>query len=78
MVRFWIFQWWRLGVSSIVHLGGVGIGRCPLATVVAGNPKYLFVFLDLSGFYLQISVNIFISVFLLVFTCVASFNLIFN
>jgi hypothetical protein len=51
---FLILQWWRLGVSSCVHLGGAGVGRLPLTTVVAGNPKDRFVFLDIFGFYLQI------------------------
>jgi hypothetical protein len=78
MVLFWILQWWRLGVSSCVRLGGVGIGRRPLATVVAGNPRDRFVFLDLLGFYLQIQDNHFIPVCLLVSTCVASCNLIFD
>jgi hypothetical protein len=51
---FWILQWWRLGVSSGVCLGDAGVGRRPLATVVAGNPRDRFVFLDLQQFYLQI------------------------
>jgi hypothetical protein len=78
MVLFWILQRWRLGVSSCVRLGGVGIGRRPLATVVAANPRDRFVFLDLLGFYLQIQDNHFIPVCLLVSTCVASCNLVFN
>jgi hypothetical protein len=51
---FLILQWLRLGVSSCVHLGGAGVGRLPLTTVVAGNPKDRFVFLGIFGFYLQI------------------------
>jgi hypothetical protein len=78
MVLSWILQWWRLGVSSSVHLGGAAVGRRPLATVVAGNPRNRFVFLDLLGFYLQIQDNHFISVFLLVSTCVAYCNRIFD
>jgi hypothetical protein len=48
MMLFWILQWWRLSV----RLGGVGIGRRPLATVVARNPRDRFAFLDLLEFYL--------------------------
>jgi hypothetical protein len=54
MVLSQILQWWRLGVSFGVRLGDAGVGRRPLATVVAGNPRDRFVFLDLLGFYLQI------------------------
>ena len=54
MVLSRILQWWRLGVSSGVRLGGTGVGRRPLATVVAGNPRDRFVHLDFLGFYLQI------------------------
>jgi hypothetical protein len=50
--------------------------RRPLATVVVGNPRNHFVFLDLLEVYLQIQDNYFIPVCLLVFTCVASCNLI--
>jgi hypothetical protein len=78
MVLSWILQWWRLGVSSGVHLGGAGVGRRPLATVVAGNPRNRFVFLDLLGFYLQIQDNHFISICLLVSTCFAYCNMIFD
>jgi hypothetical protein len=39
MVLSWIQQWWRLDVSSGVHLGGAGVGRRSLALVVAGNPR---------------------------------------
>jgi hypothetical protein len=66
VVLFWILQRWRLGVSSCVHLGGVGIGRRPLAMVVAENPKDRLVFLDLLEFYLQIQDNHFIPPCLLV------------
>jgi hypothetical protein len=55
---------------------------CPprrrLATVVAGNSRDLFVFLDLLRFYLQIQDNHFILVCLLVSTYVASYNLVFD
>jgi hypothetical protein len=71
-------DWWRFGVSSGVRLGGTGGGRRPLATVVAGNPRDRFVFLDLLGFYLQILKNYFIPVCLLASTYVAYFNEIFN
>jgi hypothetical protein len=54
MALSWILQWWRLGVSSGVRLGGAGVGRWLLATVVAGNLRDHFVFLDLLEFYLQI------------------------
>ena len=47
MLLFWILQWWRLGISSGVRLGGAGYGRRPLATVDAGNPIDRFVFLNL-------------------------------
>jgi hypothetical protein len=47
-------QWWRLGVSSGVRLGGAEVGRRPLAMVVIENFNDSFVFLDLLGFYLQI------------------------
>jgi hypothetical protein len=36
------------------HLFWRSSRRCPLATVVARNPRDRFVFLDLLGFYLQI------------------------
>ena len=78
MVLSRILQWWRLGVSSGVRLGGARIGRQPLATVVAGNPRDRFVFLDLLGFYLQFQDNQFIPVCLLVSMCVASCNFIFD
>jgi hypothetical protein len=78
MVLFWILQWWRLGVSSCVRLGGGGFRRRPLAMVVAGNSKDRFVFLDLLGFSLQIQDNHFIPVCLLVSTYVALCNLVFD
>jgi hypothetical protein len=53
MVLSWIFQWWRLGIFSDVHLGDAGVGRCPLTSVVVGNPKDRFTFIDLLRFYLQ-------------------------
>jgi hypothetical protein len=37
-----------------IRLGGAEVGRRPLATVVAGNPRDHFVFLNLLGFYLKI------------------------
>jgi hypothetical protein len=66
-----ILQWWRLGASYIVHLGGAGVGRRPLATVAARNPWNHFVFFDFLGFYLEIQDSHFIPVCLLVSTCVA-------
>jgi hypothetical protein len=78
MVLSWILQWWRLGVSSGVRLGGAGVGRRPFAMVVAGNPMGRFVFLDPLGFYLQIQDNHFIPVCLLVSTYVAYYNWIFD
>jgi hypothetical protein len=74
MVHSGILQWWRLGVSSSVRLDDAGVGRRPLATVVAGNPRDSFILL---GFYLQIQDNYFILVCLLVFTYVAYCNCIF-
>jgi hypothetical protein len=50
MVLSQILHWWRLGVYYDVRLGGAGGGRRPLATVVVGNPRDRFVFLDLIGF----------------------------
>jgi hypothetical protein len=54
MVLSRILQWWRIDISFGVLLGGAGVGRRPLTTVVAENPVDRFVFLDLLGFYLQI------------------------
>jgi hypothetical protein len=53
MVLSWIWHWWRLCVSSGMHLNDAGVGRRPLALVVAGNPRDRFVFLNLLWFYLQ-------------------------
>jgi hypothetical protein len=53
MVLSWIWQWWWLGVSSGMHLGDAGVGRRLLASVVIGNRRDRFVFLDLLRFYLQ-------------------------
>jgi hypothetical protein len=78
MVLSRILQWWRLGVSYDVFLGGTGGGRRPLATLVAGNHRDRSVFLDLLGFYLQIQNNHFIPIYLLVSTCIAYCNWIFN
>jgi hypothetical protein len=39
-----ILQRWMLGVSSSIRLGDVGVGRQPLAMVVAGNPRDRFAF----------------------------------
>jgi hypothetical protein len=78
MVLSWMLQWLRLGVFSSVCLGGAGVGRRALATVVAENPTDRFVFLDLLGFYMQIQDNHFIPVCLLVSTCVAYCNWIFD
>jgi hypothetical protein len=54
MVLSRILQWWRLGVSCGVRLGGARGGWRPLAMVVAENPRDHFLFLDILGFYLQI------------------------
>jgi hypothetical protein len=79
MVLSWIWQWWRLGVPSRVRLGGAGVGRRPLASAVAGNHRDRFVFIDLLWFFLQsFQDNHFIPICLLIFTYVASCNLIFN
>jgi hypothetical protein len=78
MVLSRILQWWRLGVSSGVSLDGAGVGRRPLATVVARNPRNRFVFLDHLGFYLQIQDNYLILVCLLISTCVAYYNRFFD
>jgi hypothetical protein len=53
MVFAWIWYWWRLGVPSGMRLDSAGVGRRMLALVVAGNPRDLFIFLDLLRFYLQ-------------------------
>jgi hypothetical protein len=47
MVLSWIFQWWRLDISFGMRLDDTGLGRWPLASMVAGNPKNQFIFLDL-------------------------------
>jgi hypothetical protein len=52
MVLSWIWQWWRLCISSGVRLGDAGVRRRPFASVVAENPKDRFVFSDVSRFYL--------------------------
>jgi hypothetical protein len=68
MVLSQILQCWRLSVC----LGGAGGGRRSLATVVVGNPRDHFLFLDLLGFYMQIDQdNHFILDCLLDSTCVA-------
>jgi hypothetical protein len=55
-----------------VRLGDVGVGRRPLASVVAENLRDRFIFIDLLRFYLQsFQDNHFILVCLLVFTYVA-------
>jgi hypothetical protein len=53
MVLLWIWQWWRLDVSSSVRLGGIGVWRRPLASASAGNPRDRSVFFYLLGFFLQ-------------------------
>jgi hypothetical protein len=53
MVFSWMWQWWRLGFPSGVHLGGTRVGRWPLASVVPRNFRDRFVFLDLLWFFLQ-------------------------
>jgi hypothetical protein len=79
MVLSLIWQCWRLCVSSSMRLDDAGVGRWPLASVVAGNPRNQFVFIDHLRFYLQsFQNNHFILVCVFVFTYVASCNLIFN
>jgi hypothetical protein len=39
MVLFWIWQWRRLGVSSNVRLGGVGVWRRPLVSASAEKSR---------------------------------------
>jgi hypothetical protein len=53
MVFSWSWQWRRLDIPSGVCLDDAGVGRRPIASVVAGNPRDRFVFLDLLWFYLQ-------------------------
>jgi hypothetical protein len=53
MVLLWIWQWWRLDVSSNVCLNGVGCWRRPLASVSAENSKDSSIFFYLLGIYLQ-------------------------
>jgi hypothetical protein len=61
---------------SDVRLGGVGVGRRPMALVVAENPRDRSVFLDLLRFSLQS--NHFIPICLLIYTYVVFCNSIFN
>jgi hypothetical protein len=78
MVFAWIWQWRRFDVIFGVRLDGAGVGRRPLALVVAGNPWDRFIFLDLLQSYLHsFQDNYFILVCLLVFMYVASYNLIY-
>jgi hypothetical protein len=64
---------------SGVRLDGARVGRRLLASMVAKNPRDQVVFLDLLRFYLQgFQDNHFISFCLLISTCVAPCNLIFN
>jgi hypothetical protein len=66
---FWRALWW------LWSWAGCGVGRWPLASVVAGNPRDRFVFLDFLRFYLHsFHDNHFIPVCLLVSTYVASYN----
>jgi hypothetical protein len=68
-----------MAVPSGVHLGDAGVGRRPMALVVAGNLRDQFVFLDLLQFYLQsFQNNHFIPVCLLISTYVAFCILIFH
>jgi hypothetical protein len=50
MVFSWIWKLWRLGVTSSA---GAGVGRRPLALVVAGNLRDRFIFLNFLRFYFQ-------------------------
>jgi hypothetical protein len=64
---------------SVVRLDGARVGRRLLASMVAENPRDQVVFFDLLWFYLQgFQDNYFISFCLLISTCVAPCNLIFN
>jgi hypothetical protein len=47
IVFSWIWQWWRLGFPSGVHLSGAEVRWRPLASVVAWNSRDRFVFFDL-------------------------------
>jgi hypothetical protein len=72
MLLSWIWQWWRLSIPTGVRLGDVGVGRRPLASVVAENPRDQFIFINPLWFYLEsFQDNHFIPVCLLVSTYVA-------
>jgi hypothetical protein len=78
MVLLWIWQWWRLGISFDVHLGGVGVWRRPLVSASAGKSRDGFVFFHPLDFSLQsVQDNCFLLVCLSVSTFVYSCNLIF-
>jgi hypothetical protein len=49
MVLSWILQWWRFDdVSFSMRLGGARARQRPLDSVVAGNPRNQFIFLQCS------------------------------
>jgi hypothetical protein len=52
MVLFWIWQWRRSGVSSNVHLDGVGVWRRPLVSASAEKSRDSSVFFYPLGFSL--------------------------
>jgi hypothetical protein len=55
MVLFWIWQWWRLDVSSDVRLGDVGVWRRPPVLASAEKLRDDFIFFYPLGFSLQVS-----------------------
>jgi hypothetical protein len=80
MVLFWIWQWWRLDISSDVRLGDVGVWRRRPVLASAEKLRDDFIFFYPLGFSLQsVHDNCFLLVYhcLLVSTCVYSYNLIF-
>jgi hypothetical protein len=53
IVLLWIWQWWRLGVSSDVRLGNFGVWRWPLVLASVEKLKDGFVFFCPLGFSVQ-------------------------
>jgi hypothetical protein len=53
MVLLWIWQWWRLDVSSNERLDGVGCWRRPLVSASVEISKDSSVFFYLLGVYMQ-------------------------
>jgi hypothetical protein len=80
MVLLWIWQWWRLGISFDVRLGGDGVWRRPLVSASAGKSRDGFVFFRPLNFSLQSVQDNYFLLFCLclsVSTFVYSCNLIF-